>query len=123
MKVYKNYFYDANSDSFQILNTPYVLATEPVAIIDTEVKVKIPLVIPTNIGNIVVDRETYEKTHKRFYFNIKEDMSVEEIKEGNFQIMKWLPKDTDISKLRFINGDICLVEKEPKEKRDRSKEN
>lgn len=124
MKILKNYFYDANSDRYQILNTPYVLATEPFAIVDTNIKVEEPLIIPTIYGDTLVDRVSYEKVNKKFFFNVKDDLSVEEVKEGTYQLMKWLPKDTDVSKLKFINGDIVLVENtQPKEKRDKSKEN
>ena len=124
MKILKNYFYDANSDRYQILNTPYVLATEPFVIVDTNIKVEEPLIIPTIYGDTLVDRVSYEKVNKKFFFNVKDDLSVEEVKEGTYQLMKWLPKDTDVSKLKFINGDIVLVENtQPKEKRDKSKEN
>lgn len=121
MKILKNYFYDANTDKYQLINSPYVLATEPFAIVDSEMVIREPLVVNVNGTNIVFDRESYERKNKKFYFDVNEDLSLKEVKEGEYQISIWLPKDTDVSKLRFFNGNVVMVEKESKI--DKSKEN
>lgn len=117
MKIFVNYFYDANADRFHILKSQnYVLATEDVAILDTNMVVKEPLVVPTDGPfPIIVDREPYEKNNRLFCLKINDDGTLTEVKEGKFNVKTWFSKDTDVSKLRFVNGQIIMIDDEKKE--------
>lgn len=129
MKIFVNYYYDGNAKKFNIAKFGnIVLATEKFAILDTEIEIREPLVVPTNGFDIVVDKENFEKKNKLFFFFINEDGTVKEVEgEGEtYHYSKWLPKDTDVSKLRYHPAlkDVVMVDDEQKEKkRDKTKEN
>ena len=134
MKIYKNFFYEANTDRYHIMNNPYVLATEPVAILDTNIKVEEPLVVEDDFGLChIFDRKSYEETHRRFFLRVNEDGTLVEAKPGEkFHFFKWHTKETDVSKLRFDGKRIFMIdteeepnveEEKPNKKRDKTKEN
>lgn len=127
MKIFVNYVYDATTNKFQIVNFGgVVLATEKVAIRDTEIKIKEPLVVEVeNSFPIVVDRESYEKNHRVFNLKENDDGTFDEVDENEAEIRCWFTKDTDVKKLKRINGRIAMVdfEKRNQEKRDKTKEN
>lgn len=130
MKIYVNWSYNANADKFSILQLPYVMAGEKVAILDTELKINEPLVVEDDYGNCYVfDRKTYEETHRKFFLRINKDGTLVEAKPGEeYHLFRWYTKDTDVSKLRYNGREVIMVDTEeeqpqPNEKRDRKKEN
>lgn len=127
MKYFVNYSYDAITNKFQLFNVGgKVIATEKFAIIDSEMRIKEPLIVPTdNVFDIVVDKETYEKDHRVFNLKMHDDGTFEETTEQEADVRRWFTKDTDVSKLRLINGKILMVETNERveKKRDKTKEN
>lgn len=110
-KVLINYIYNKNQDSYLLyLNAQYVLADLPVAVLDLEQDIKEPLVVPINNVSTVVDRATYESFHTEFHLAVDPEGRVFESPNG---VSVWLPKDTDLSKLRYIDGQLLMVEEEP----------
>jgi len=116
-KILVNYMYNASTDRYSIMQTDgLVLATEKVSILDTEENVREPLVVLINGNPCIFDRESYESVNKKFSFIVKEDGHLEEVKEGKYNFQQWLPKDTDVSKLILLNGQLLMVEEEEKKK-------
>ena len=111
-KILVNYLYHKEKDEFEIQKGPYVFADMKVAVLETEDDVRVPLVVPIQNVMTVVDRSVYEQTNKKFYLAADEDGKVLEHPNG---VEIWLPKDTDISKLRFINGRLVMVQPEENE--------
>jgi hypothetical protein len=92
-----------------------------VAVLETEAPIRIPLVVPIKGILTVVDRQSYEQYNKKYYLSSDKDGNVFEDPNGN-EI--WLPKNTDISKLKVVNNQLVFVENDdnaPKEKPKKSK--
>lgn len=119
-KVLVNYIYNKSKDEYEILmGSKYVYADMNVAVMETEDEIRVPLVVPIRGAMTVVDRAAYELINKKFKLVADENGNVLEDENGT-EI--WLPKDTDLSKLRSINGRLVMVtEEEPKkeEKKER----
>lgn len=98
-----------------------VFADLPICVADYDVEYTAPVIvnIPDQIP-IVMEKEHYNalvtnaslKEHeKMFVFKLNDDGTLVEDPEGD--IKRVLPKDTDISKLKFVNGEVVwLDEKE-----------
>ena len=111
-KILVNYIHDKSKDEYEILTgAKYVFATEPVAVLNTDLTIKTPLVVQIQGVMQVVDRESFESINKIFKLVSDENGIVKEDPSG---VPVWLPKNTDISKLRYINGEIVLIDEEPK---------
>ncbi len=111
-KILVNYIHNKAKGEYEILSdSKYVFADMPVAILETEDDIKTPLVVPIRGAMTVVDKERYELTNKKFKLVSDENGNVHE-NENGAEI--WLPKNTDISKLRYINNQLVMVEDEPK---------
>lgn len=108
-KILVNYKYNKKTDTYTLLNNDIVYADMPVAVMDLKDEFDEILVVPINGKNTVVDKEEYLKVHKQFKLKAIEDGVVIEDQNGT---PVWLPKDTDITKLRFINGRLVLVSEE-----------
>lgn len=110
-RILVNWIYNKSKDEYKILEPDCVYADQKVAVLETEEKIDRPLVVPIRNNMTVVDRDRYEAIHKKFYLladekgNVFEDASGKEV---------WLPKDTDISKLRIINGQLVMIPDEEK---------
>lgn len=111
-RILVNYTYNKSKDEFKILQGENVFADMKVAVLETEEDVHIPLVVPIKNVLTVVDREKYEQIHKRFYLIADAQGNVSENPEG---AEIWLPKDTNISKLKYLNGQLVMVQDEPKQ--------
>jgi hypothetical protein len=98
-----------------------VFADLPICVADYDVEYTTPVVV--NIPNqipVVMEKEHYDalvnkatlKEHEKlFVFKLNDDGTLVEDPEGD--IKRVLPKDTDISKLKFVNGEVVwLDEKE-----------
>ena len=119
MRKLVNYTYDRRKDKYTLLEANFVLADEPNAVLDTNLDIDEPLIVPSvnRFGTVVptvVDRKTYEERHKKFRFNqVDESGKLEESVNGSIEV--YLPRDTDVSKLRHINGQVVLIEEEENE--------
>ena len=115
-RILVNYTYNKAKDEYKILDyTCGVLADMKVAILELEEDIDEPLVVPIDDMMTVVDRSKYELTHKKFCLVADETGKVIEHPKGK---VFWFPKDTDISKLRVINGQVVMVEEDPVEETD-----
>jgi hypothetical protein len=110
-KILVNYTYNKKNNTYSLLDNNVVFADMPVAIMDMGVEYDEILVIPINNQNTVVDKVEYLKINKQFKLIANEDRSVKEDVNGT---PIWLPKDTDITKLRVINGQLVLVSEDDK---------
>lgn len=108
-KILVNYIYNKATDEYKLCNTDCVFADMKVAILETEDEIKNPLVVPIQNRMTVVDRDLYEQTNKRFCLVADSDGNVYEDQKG---INVWLPKNTDVTKLRLVNGQLVMVEEE-----------
>lgn len=112
-RVLVNYIYHSDKDEFEVLKGSYVFADIKVAILDTDDLIRKPLVVNIKGNPTIVDREAYELNNKKFKLEANEKGKVFESDKG---VEVWLPKDTDIKKLRFINGQLVMVDKEDTKK-------
>lgn len=122
-RILVNYVYNKFADRYEIQNNSYVFADMKVAVLETEDEIKVPLVVPIKDIMTVVDKERFEKIHKKFYLVADENGIISENPNGTEM---WLPKDTDLTKLRYINGHVVMIpDEEPKEepKKEVKKEN
>ena len=114
-RVLVNYIYHKDTDTYEILRGSYVFADVSVAVLDTNFDIKKPLVVNIKGNPTIVDRQTYEQANKKFRLEANENGKVFESKNGS---EVWLPKDTDISKLRIVNGQLVLVDNEEKKEEE-----
>lgn len=117
-RILVNYIYNKAKDEYKILENDCVYADQKVAVLETEEIIKTPLVVPIRNQLTVVDKEQYEKFNKKFHLVADKDGNVMEDPNG---AEIWLPKDTDVSKLRFINGQLVMLQDE-QEKAEPEKE-
>ena len=110
-KILVNYIYNKAKDEYKILEPDCVYADQQVAVLETEEEIGRPLVVPIRGSMVVVDREKYEAVNKKFRLLANKEGNVFEDPNGS-EI--WLPKDTDITKLRYINNQLVMVQDEPK---------
>ena len=118
-RILVNYIYNKSKDEFKILEADCVYADQKVAVLETEEKINRPLVVPIKNQATVVDRDRYEAINKKFYLVADEKGNIFENENG---AEVWLPKDTDLSKLRLINGQLVMVENEEKKEEEPIKE-
>lgn len=112
-KILVNYIYNKSKDEYELLdNQKYVLADMPIAVMETLDEITTPLVVPIKGVNTVVDRKAYESVHKLFRLAADEKGIVTEAPTG---APVWLPKDTDVSKLRYINNRLVLIDPDEQE--------
>lgn len=111
-RILVNYYYNSAKDEFKIGSPDWVLADQRVAVLETEEIIKKPLVVPIRGAFTVVDWDKYAVDHKRFYLVANEKGEISEAPNG---APVWLPKNTDVSKLRLVNGQIVSVQDEPQE--------
>ena len=116
-RILVNYIYNKAKDEFKVLDSDCVYADQRVAVLETEQVINRPLVVPINGVLTVVDRDQYEKVNKRFYLIANKEGEVKEDPHGT---EVWLPRDTDVSQLRVVNGQ--LVKAEPKAEEPKAEE-
>ena len=118
-KILVNFIYNKAKDEYKVLEPDCVYADQKVAVLETEEIINKPLVVPMNNIMVVVDKEKYEAIHKKFHLIADEKGNVSEHPNG---VEVWLPKDTDVSKLKVINGQLVKVEGEPKQEEPKKEE-
>lgn len=114
-RILVNYIYNKAKDEYKILEQDCVYADQKVAVLETEEEIKRPLVVPIRGVFTVVDRDRYEAVNKKFYLFADKEGNV---MEGPNGAEIWLPKDTDVSKLRFINGQLVMIADEPEKEQE-----
>ena len=112
-RILINYKYNKKTDTYTLLSNEYVFADMPVAEMEMQADYDDILVVPINNRMTVVDKSEYMKTNKQFSLAVNPDGTVREDQNGQ---LVWLPKNTDISKLRFFNGQLVLVSDKETEK-------
>ena len=89
--------------SFKILDESVVFADMPIAIKEFDEEFETPIGVNLEGKATVVEKSVYEEKNKLFKLKINEDNSITEDENG-FEI--YLPKDTNISELMYLNGQI-----------------
>lgn len=113
-KILVNYKLDKKTNTYKVLENDVVYADMPIAVMDMYAEYDDILVVPINNMMTVVDKVEYLKANKQFRLTANEDGSVVEDNEKGTPI--WLPRNTDLSKLKVVNGQLVLVE--PKEEKE-----
>lgn len=108
-KILVNYKYNKKTDTYTILPNEYVFADMPIAEMDMGAEYDDILVVPINSRMTVVDKNEYMSVNKQFSLAVNPDGTIREDQNGQ---LVWLPKNTDISKLRFFNGQLAMVSDE-----------
>lgn len=118
-KILVNYKHNKKSDTYTILPRDCVYADMPIAEMEMYAEYEDILVVPINNRMTVVDRAEYTVINKQFMLAVNPDGTIREDQNGQ---SVWLPRDTDISKLRFINGQLVLVSEEETQETENEKE-
>lgn len=118
-RILVNYIYNKVKDEYKILEPDCVYADQKIAVLETEEEINRPLVVPNKGVMVVIDRDKFELVHKKFHLISDKEGNVEENPNG---LEIWLPKDTDISQLKFINGQLVKVEEEQKKVKKTAKQ-
>lgn len=105
-KILVNYKHNKKTDTYSLYDNDVVFADLPIAVMDMSAEYDDILVVPINKVMTVVDKEEYLKVHKQFKLVADENGIIREDQNG---VSIYLPKDTDITKLRFLNGQLVLV--------------
>ena len=117
-RILVNYIYNKTKDQFKILDQGCVLADQKVAVLETEEQIGEPLVVPINDVMTIVDRKRYELLNKKYKLSANNNSEVVEDENG---VEVWLPRETDISKLRYIHGRLVMITEEDKKEEKPSK--
>ena len=114
-RIYVNFKYDEETDSYSYEKYGnYVFADQPVAVLNLGDIIDTPLVVPMKGILTIVDRKKYEKFNRLFRYDVKDEKSGEIVENSaNGRFAQWIPKNTDTSRLRQINGQLALMEEEP----------
>lgn len=106
-KIIVNYKYDKKNDKYTIIKDDYVYADLPIAVKEKyeDYNDEI-LIVPINKVATVVDKKEFLSTHKKFKLAVSGELIVED--ENGADV--YLPIDTDISKLRYINNQIVMLD-------------
>lgn len=112
-KILVNFKYNKKTDTYSLVEGDVVFADMPIAIMDMGAEYDSILVVPMNNQNTVVDKEEYLKVNKLFKLAVDQEGNVSEDPNG---VPIYLPKETDISKLKFINGQLVMEEEKEENK-------
>ena len=118
-KILVNYVYNKKEDKYTLPNYDVVFADMPLAIMDMGAEYDEILVVPVNNAKVVVDKKEFLKVNKAFYLVADGELVKEDKKNGS---LVYLPKDTDISKLRYIQNQLVMVEDAIEEKEEQKQE-
>lgn len=125
MKVLKNYKILKMIEEFPLIKIREdedVFIELPICAIDYNRIYKEPVIFQeiNKMGVVIEKEELVErlKNLKLFYFLVKpETGEVKEVSKENSNYQIRLPKDVDVSKLEFYNGEIYLVENQEEVKK------
>lgn len=109
-RIYINYKYNKRKDKFTLLDPSKVFVDLPVAELDLSMDIDLDndeiLVVPIDNKAVVVLKEEYLSVHKL----VKIKIDGENVIEDPDGTPMYFPKDTDISKLKYIQGNIVMPE-------------
>lgn len=108
-KILVNYKHNAKTDKYTLLQNDVVFADLPIAVMEMAAEYDDILVVPINKVNTVVDKEEYLKVNKLFKLSVDPDGTIKEDPNG---VAVYLPKDTNVSKLKIVNGQLALIEED-----------
>lgn len=106
-KILVNYKYNKKEDSFKVLNYDHIFADIPVAVMEMDTEYDDILVVPIKNIPTIVEKEEYLKIHKKFYLKADENGRLYEAADGH---PIYLPKDTKLEELIYINGQILKMD-------------
>lgn len=107
-KILVNYKYNKKLDLYKVIKNDVVFADMPVAVMDMGAEYDDILIVPINNVSTVVDKHEYLSVNKKVYLKV----DGEKVFEAPDGTPFYLPKQTDISKLRFINNQLVLVDEQ-----------
>lgn len=116
-KILVNYRIQSDN-TLALKNYGVVFADMPIAIAEYDFEYREPVLANAGLKYpIVIEKEELmnqlkakpKPELKKFKFKINEDTTVKET-TGKADVTIELPKDTDVSKLRYINNQIVLME-------------
>lgn len=105
-KIIVNYKYDKKKDEYKVLNYDVIFADMPIAVMEMGSEYEEILVVPIRNVATIVDKKDYLSKNKLFRLKVKE----QNVFEDANGIPIYLPKDTDVTKLKYINNQIVLCE-------------
>lgn len=122
-RILVNWFYNEQKDEYIILDkNSVVYADMDVAVLNTNETIGRALIVPIRGENVVVDREKYESLYKFLRYRVDKDGNV--IEDPKSENATWIPRNTDISKLKIVNGMLVLLEEEePEPQKELNEEN
>lgn len=106
-KILVNFKYNKKKDEYSLLNSDVVYADMPIALMELGAEFEEVLIVPISGQATVVEKSEFLAKNKQFFLVADGEMILENKEQGK---AVWLPKDTDISQLRYINGQIVKVE-------------
>ncbi len=110
-KILVNVKYNKKNNEWSVL--PFengVFADMPIALMDMGAEYDSIIVVPINKVNHVFDKEEFLSKNKFFSFVVDGENVREAVEGEEAHLAMWLPIDTDISKLRYIQNQLVMVE-------------
>lgn len=111
-KILVNYKYNKKKDEYSLFESDVVYADMPLALMELGAEYDEILIVPINNQATVVDKVEFLSRNKQFHL-VADGERILEDKEKGTPI--WLPKDTNLEELRYINGQILKVETKAEE--------
>lgn len=106
-KILVNFKYNKKKDEYSLFDTDVVYADMPIALMELGAEYEEVLIVPINGQATVVEKGEFLARNKQFHLVADGEMIVEDKERGT---PVWLPKDTNLTELRYINGQILKVE-------------
>lgn len=106
-KILVNFKYNKKKDEYSLFDTDVVYADMPIALMELGAEYEEVLIVPIGGQATVVEKSEFLARNKQFFLVADGEMILEDKERGT---PVWLPKDTDLTELRYINGQILKVE-------------
>lgn len=106
-KILVNFKYNKKKNEYSLFDTDVVYADMPIALMELGAEYEEVLIVPIGGQATVVEKSEFLARNKQFFLVADGEMILEDKERGT---PVWLPKDTDITELRYINGQILKVE-------------
>lgn len=106
-KILVNYTYNKKNNKYSLLDSNVVYADLPIAEMELGNEFEEILIVPINKRATVVEKTEYLSKNKLFKLIANENGIVSEDENGT---PIYLPINTDINKMRFIDGQLVLIE-------------
>lgn len=106
-KILVNFKYNKKKDEYSLFDNDVVYADMPIALMELGAEYEEVLIVPIGGQATVVEKSDFLARNKQFFLVADGEMILEDKERGT---PVWLPKDTNITELRYINGQILKVE-------------